>query len=533
MITRNLTLTITDKSVSLDKSIILYQYDRGVTFNFKLVSADYTFSAEEITKARTIIKRPDKTISVSEVDAILDGVYTFHLDGSYTNDTFEIGIYIMQLQLYSDSDECITVAPFTFEVKDLIGLPPDETGVVGYSTVGYSSTTSSGALDTGDLENGEYLETVWIDKDIITSGRLNKIETVLDYLVADAANNEGEGGNVDLTGYATEDYVNDAIEAIELIPGPQGEQGPQGPQGERGEQGEVGPQGPQGEPGKDADLTGYATESYVDEAIANIEVSGGGDCEILTIGNGDFAYVLDGSEFAKDEWQSDIGITTKLVNMNMCMMQYLDSNGNQQEIEMMGHYQVAYSADGIVLMQDIMNGSLQVYMLIDGVLQIEPSETLVYATESYVKDAIAKIEIPEVDNTGCEILTLEGTLDGTEFAKEEWQSDLDTVHKLVKANNVEINYTDNDPDIGQSNMTLSGYYTMRKMAYTGAPLFYILITDIITTHTQAFLVNIDSGVMIRTGAAYAWDTVPEEEKLASKSYVDSVLGDIESLLGGI
>ena len=76
--------------------------------------------------------------------------------------------------------------------------------------------------------------------------------------------------NVDLTGYATETYVNDAVAAIELTPGPQGpkgdkgdtgEQGPAGapgatgPQGPKGDQGEPGPQGPQGEKGADGTMT--------------------------------------------------------------------------------------------------------------------------------------------------------------------------------------------------------------------------------------------------------------------------------------
>ena len=76
----------------------------------------------------------------------------------------------------------------------------------------------------------------------------------------------GEGGSyVDLSDYATKDYVDNAIANIELIPGPQGEKGEQGPAG------------------KDADpvdLDGYATKDYVDEAIANIEVSGGGDVNL-------------------------------------------------------------------------------------------------------------------------------------------------------------------------------------------------------------------------------------------------------------
>jgi hypothetical protein len=54
----------------------------------------------------------------------------------------------------------------------------------------------------------------------------------------------GGGGSVDLTGYATEKYVDDAISTIELTPGPAGPQGEVGPQGP---QGEVGPQGEQGD----------------------------------------------------------------------------------------------------------------------------------------------------------------------------------------------------------------------------------------------------------------------------------------------
>ena len=42
---------------------------------------------------------------------------------------------------------------------------------------------------------------------------------------------------VDLTGYATEEFVNSAIETIELTPGPTGEPGPQGEPGATGKDG--------------------------------------------------------------------------------------------------------------------------------------------------------------------------------------------------------------------------------------------------------------------------------------------------------
>ena len=61
--------------------------------------------------------------------------------------------------------------------------------------------------------------------------------------------------------------------------GPQGNRGPagnRGPQGIQGPQGEQGPAGKDGKDGKDADLTGYATEEYVNNVIGDIESLLGG-----------------------------------------------------------------------------------------------------------------------------------------------------------------------------------------------------------------------------------------------------------------
>ena len=58
------------------------------------------------------------------------------------------------------------------------------------------------------------------------------------------------GGDVDLSVYATIDFVSQEINNIELTPGPQG---PQGPQGLKGDKGEVGPQGIQGPKGDKGD----------------------------------------------------------------------------------------------------------------------------------------------------------------------------------------------------------------------------------------------------------------------------------------
>lgn len=371
MITRNLTLTITDKSVSLDKAIILYQYDRGVTFNFKLVSADYTFNEAEITKARAIIKRPNKDISVSEIDAILDGIYTFHLDGSYTNDTFEIGTYTMQLQLYSDSDECITIAPFNFEVKNLIGLPPDDTAYAGYSTVGNSSARESEVLDTGDLENGEYLETVWIDKDIISTGRLNKIETVLDYLVEDAANNSANGPITDL----------EAVNSISM-----------------GRTGEVGANsvalGTNCQAGNDTSAIGYGL-------IANASTLKKGQCVVGRYNEEDpNALFIVGNGIANVKRNNAIVVNTSGVNINddLRVVGVMDAKSLATETILMGQIsddgstkQIIIDNTGILIKSEVKyNENGQIF---------SPEEDYV-PTKEYVDNAIANIDISGVDLEG-------------------------------------------------------------------------------------------------------------------------------------
>lgn len=96
------------------------------------------------------------------------------------------------------------------------------------------------------------------------------------YVQAKIAEASLSGGDVDLSGYATIDFVTQEISSIELTPGPKGDKGDtgaQGPQGERGLQGVQGPKGDKGEPGttswndledKPIDL---ATESYVNQEI--------------------------------------------------------------------------------------------------------------------------------------------------------------------------------------------------------------------------------------------------------------------------
>jgi hypothetical protein len=210
MISRDLTLTITDTNVSLDKNIILYRYDRGITLNITLKSPDTYDLVNEITKARAIILRPNKKLSTTPITDIVDSVYVLYLDDTWTDHLGEVGTYQIQLQLYSDNpnDECITIAPFSFEVKNPIGVPQDTAAYAGRATASnYSAIDNKSDVPVGDLENGQYLKTEWIDGDLITSGKLNKVETAIDYLVTDSIT------------YATKDAIGDINSILDNLNG--------------------------------------------------------------------------------------------------------------------------------------------------------------------------------------------------------------------------------------------------------------------------------------------------------------------------
>lgn len=85
-------------------------------------------------------------------------------------------------------------------------------------------------------------------------------ESVVDSKISNAQ--LGNGGNVDLSDYATISYVNQEINAIELTPGPEGPKGPKGDKGDKGDQ------GIQGEKGADGTV---AFENLTEEQIASLK----------------------------------------------------------------------------------------------------------------------------------------------------------------------------------------------------------------------------------------------------------------------
>ena len=80
------------------------------------------------------------------------------------------------------------------------------------------------------------------------------------------------GGDVDLSDYATIEFVNQEIKEIELTPGPKGDKGDTGSQGPKGDKGDPGTTTWEGITNKPTNL---ATETFVTNKIAEASLSGG------------------------------------------------------------------------------------------------------------------------------------------------------------------------------------------------------------------------------------------------------------------
>jgi hypothetical protein len=205
----------------------------------------------------------------------------FDIDGNYNRTTWVSGDIITDAKLNR-------VEEALYQINDSVPTDYTTERYVDLAIVDVEHYVDT-SINLEDKQLKEYMSHNYSSKNYVDNAIRNSNATNKRY-VDDAIRNI-EIPEVDLTGYASERYVDIAIANVELMPGPQGEQGPegiQGPQGEKGDKGDqgevgpMGPQGPQGEQGpagKDADpadLTGYATEEYVNNVLGNIETLLGG-----------------------------------------------------------------------------------------------------------------------------------------------------------------------------------------------------------------------------------------------------------------
>ena len=141
MILRDLVMTVSNTSASLDEPLQIYQYDRGITLRIKVMRYKFVFNKmteqdiivdSSIISARALILKPDgKTIFECPRTLVEDDYVIIPITLDWTDEDLEVGKYQLQLQLYGSDhvNERVTLPPVGFTVEKPLGHLPEE-GVV-------------------------------------------------------------------------------------------------------------------------------------------------------------------------------------------------------------------------------------------------------------------------------------------------------------------------------------------------------------------------------------------------------------------
>ena len=248
MIYATVNVTIGDYQSTCDSTIVLYRGDKNVEIRFVLKGNKFTVLNS--TYAQMIITRPSTTSVFSEIASIQNDTVILTISEGMIDELIEVGCYDMQIRLYDDSMKSrVTIPPAekAIEVREPIAIDESfvDTAMVGYAR---AQTDSEDEEDKRFDENGNYIKTYWEHGDIITAGKLNKVEDSLEAINANDIQNHIEVNekidalveSIDAAEYVTETELN-----------------------------------AKGYLTEHQDISGLATKEYVDEKLEDIDISSG------------------------------------------------------------------------------------------------------------------------------------------------------------------------------------------------------------------------------------------------------------------
>lgn len=215
------TITVKNDKATLDNPLYLYIGDGDITYLFTIneikkaarfgVIDTVNMIAEGSGYGEVRIYKPDGELVFTTRAEIIDDRLQVLFSYENIDQITESGVHLLQVHLYDDDDEernRFTIPPIELNVLFPVGTNPDVVGAsVGQARV---AEVAEEPMNTFN-DDGSYNATEWVINDKITAAKLNKIENAL-YEINDTANNV----NVDLSGYATEDYVDNAINQAQL-----------------------------------------------------------------------------------------------------------------------------------------------------------------------------------------------------------------------------------------------------------------------------------------------------------------------------
>ena len=230
----SITLTVSDYDMKMSRSLKFYKNDAlKLIFTINYWGIDNANGIPqkvlmplEALSAVLFMETPDGTDSV-EAGAVEGNVVTFYLNSEYTQN---VGVSRMQIRLFDDDGCAITLPEFPFEIKENIygGTDVNFKNVVLMDNNGNAIITEDfNQIDVGDvfLYGVEPIESVLYkeisDLELVENldGNEDLIIQLSDGSTKRTKASEFLSAEVDLTGYATETYVQTKIAEASLSGG--------------------------------------------------------------------------------------------------------------------------------------------------------------------------------------------------------------------------------------------------------------------------------------------------------------------------
>ena len=329
MIIFNRQLTVKKDTAKLDQPLYLYRGDGNILILLDIIASMQTMKFGTITTENVItegikngmacVYLPNESLAFIAKGVIIDDKIQLLLTKDMMDEMVEVGDHKIQIHLFDEDDNRLTLPPFGVIVNDPLcrNMHGDiDVAVVDESNVGFSIVA-----DEPSFLSEMYETYKWTTGELITASKLNNMIKGID----EALSNSGGSGGVDTSNFVTKeignasqitfsdgDTIQNKLDSGELKgeQGPKGDQGPEGPKGVDGLTTSIFLNGYKHEHVNGTielpdypSLSGYATETYVNNQIANAQLGGDGTDVDLSgfvtkeIGNASQITFSDGETF--------------------------------------------------------------------------------------------------------------------------------------------------------------------------------------------------------------------------------------------
>lgn len=185
MIYTTVVLTTENNESKYNKQVLLYRGDKNVEIRFEI--KDDRFTVLNSTYAQMIIKRPSATSIFSDISRVENNTFVLVITGEMIDELSEIGEYSYQIRLFDDTQASRATLPPAINgilIEDPL-TSEDELNAVGMAEVGRAMVGQESDHEECFDAEGFYNKTIWHTGDIITEGKLNKVEEAIETLTDD------------------------------------------------------------------------------------------------------------------------------------------------------------------------------------------------------------------------------------------------------------------------------------------------------------------------------------------------------------